>query len=200
MTPRIFLLSPAHAGGERARLLFSERAGFDLAVRLRHDAAPLDEVFAFVSGLYFRGKLAYCRAFANPPPGAPPALVIAAGRGLSPPETPITLEDLRRIAAVPIDAADPRYREPLERDALALARFDCPIVLLGSIATRKYIEPLLNIFEQRLWFPSAFVGRGDMSRGGLMLRCARAGVELDYTPVLGAPRHGPRPSRLPRMR
>jgi hypothetical protein len=35
-----------------------------------------------------------------------------------------------------------------------------------------------------------------MSRGGLLLRCARAGEELTYVPVQGAVRHGPRPPKL----
>ena len=152
----IFLLSPAHAGGDRARLLLNGRAGFDLAVRLRREGAPLGEVFSFVSGLYFRGKLAYARAFAAPPDGLPGALVIAAGRGLVAPESPVSLDDLRAIAAVPVDASDPRYRLPLERDARTLAQAagpDCAIVLLGSVATVKYIEPLLEAFGDRLLFP-----------------------------------------------
>ena len=63
---RIFLLSPANCGGNRARIVMSERATFDLAVRLRQrDGVSIGEVFAFMSGLYFRGKLAYGLAFAN---------------------------------------------------------------------------------------------------------------------------------------
>jgi hypothetical protein len=71
-------------------------------------------------------------------------------------------------------------------------------VLLGSIASDKYVDLLLEVFGERLLFPAEFVGRGDMSRGGLMLRCATAGVEMSYLPVAGAKRHGPRPPRLPR--
>jgi hypothetical protein len=200
---QIFLLSPANAGGERAQLLLSDRAEFDLAVKLRHEGAALGDVFAFISGLYFRGKLAYAQAFAAPPPGLPGSLVITAGRGLLPPDTMITLDELRQIAGVPVDASDARYRNPLARDARTLAEFavpPCAVVLLGSVATDKYIEPLLEIFGERLLFPAEFVGRGDMSRGGLMLRCARAGVELTYVPVSGATRHGPRPPRLPRLK
>lgn len=188
-------------GGERARLVLSERANFDLAVRLRRESAPLGEVFTFLSGLYFRGKLAYVEAFANPPDGVPPALVITAGAGLAPPDTPVTLQQLRAIGSIPIDASDPRYREPLERAANLLAgaiRPECAVILLGSIATVKYLTPLLRVFGDRLLFPAEFVGRGDMSRGGLMLRCARAGVELTYIPVRGAVLHGPRPPKLPR--
>jgi hypothetical protein len=42
------------------------------------------------------------------------------------------------------------------------------------------------------------VGGGDMSRGGLLLRCVRAGRELVYVPVAGALRRGGRPARLER--
>lgn len=193
---RVFLLSPAKAGGERGKMLVNPRAGFDLAVRLRRTGAPIGEVYAFISGLYFRGKIAYSEAFAAT------SLVITPGRGLLPVDTPIMVDDFLEIAAVPIDVADSRYREPLERDARVLAGAVGPlgeIVLLGSVATTKYVEPLLKVFGQRLLFPAEFVGRGDMSRGGLMLRSARAGVELSYISVLGATLHGPRPPRLPRL-
>jgi hypothetical protein len=201
--PRVFLLSPANAGGERARMILSDRAQFALARQLRREGLPLGEVFAFVSGLYFRGKLAYSQAFASPPRGAPASLVITQSRGLVPPETSVTIDDLRAMAAVPIDGADSRYIEPLARDAGALAKLigdECAVILLGSVASTKYIEPLLDIFGQRLLFPADFIGRGDMSRGGLMLRCARSGVELNYVPALGAVRRGARPPRLPKIR
>jgi hypothetical protein len=184
-------------------MLLRDAAQFELAVRLREGTASLGEVFAFVSGLYFRGKLAYSHAFAAPPDGMPGSLVITAGGGLVPPDTRISLEQLRAIASVPIDAADARYREPLERDARVLESAipkGCPVVLLGSIATMKYLSPLLAIFSERLLFPSDFVGRSDMSRGGLMLRAARSGNELAYASVAGATLHGPRPPRLERMR
>ena len=201
MPRRIFLLSPANTGGERARIVLNERAQFDLAVQLRQEGAPLGDVYAFVSGLYFRGKLAYVRAFAAPPDGLPACFVITPGRGLVPPETQVTIEDLREIAAVPIEVDDPRYRDPLERDALLLnenAGRDCEYVLLGSLATPKYLGPLLKIFGERLLFPAEFVGRGDMSRGGLMLRCAEEGHELTYAPAHNTMRHGSRPAKLPK--
>ena len=72
-----------------------------------------------------------------------------------------------------VDPADARYRRPLERSASALAAdigADCEVILLGSIASAKYVDVLLRIFAGRLLFPAEFVGRGDMSRGGLMLR------------------------------
>jgi hypothetical protein len=164
-------------------MVLSGRADFDLAVRLRREGAPLGEVFSFISGLYFRGKVAYAQAFASPPAGVPGSLVITAGRGLLPPDTRVTLDELREIAAVPVDEADPRYRTPLERDAQILEGVtgaECGIVLLGSVATAKYLDVLSAVFGERLLFPAEFVGRGDMSRGGLMLRCVRAGAELTY--------------------
>jgi len=184
-------------------MIMSENARFVLARRLRNEGLPLGELFSFISGLYFRGKLAYARAFASPPSGMPGILVITAGRGLVSPDALMTHDEMVEIADVPVDAGDPRYRRPLERDAQELLRragTRCEIVLLGSIATSKYVEPLLGIFDERLLFPSAFVGRGDMSRGGLMLRSVREGAELGYEPVCSAIRHGPRPPKLPKIR
>src|SRR6202140_703363 len=200
---RIFLLSPANAGGLRAKMIMSKNAQFILARRLRSDGLPLGELFSFISGLYFRGKLAYARMFASPPAGVPGIFVITAGRGLVSPDALMTHDEMLEIAEVPVDAADPWYREPLERDARELLRKTgkrCEIVLLGSIATAKYVEPLLGIFDERLVFPSAFVGRGDMSRGGLMLRSVREGAELGYEPVRSAIRPGPRLPKLPKIR
>jgi hypothetical protein len=199
---RVFLLSPASCTGKRAELLLGESASFDLALRVRSpEGAPLGEVFAFLSGLYFRGKLAYAQAFARPPPDAPGLLVITSHRGLVPPEHPVTARDLRGFATVDLDPRDGRYRHPLERDARRLCEAlgpKCPIVLLGSIATDKYISVLGEIFGERFHFPAEFAGRGDMSRGGLLLRKVRERCELAYVPVSGAARHGPRPPRLPK--
>ena len=196
---RVFLLSPANAAGLRAQQVVRDGANFDLAKRLRREGAPLGEVFSFVSGLYFRGKLAYAQAFAEVPPGISGVLVITAGAGLVPAETVVTVEALRLISACDIDADNPLYRTPLERDAKLLAGQldpDCQVVLLGSIATPKYVQPLLSVFGEQLLFPEEFVGRGDMSRGGLMLRCASSGQQLTYVPVINAVRHGPRPPKL----
>lgn len=202
--PRVFLLSPANCGGARARMVMSERATFALAERLRSDAgAPMGEVFSFLSGLYFRGKISYARAFAAPPDPESPvsgagAFVITPTAGLRAADTPVTIDALRAFAAVDIDAANPLYRRPLERSATALAKDigDCDVVLLGSIASAKYVDVLSGIFGERLLFPADFVGRGDMSRGGLLLRAVAAGEELAYIPVLGAMRHGQRPPKL----
>ena len=194
MSTRLFLLSPAYAGGQRAQMIMNERAQFDLARRLRSDEPPtIGEVFTFLSGLYFRGKLAYATAFSTA------VFVITPNRGLLPADVPITLAELRAFAEVDIDEEDPRYRKPLARDVKKLIRqvsADTQVVLLGSIATGKYVEVLLENFGERLLFPADFVGRGDMSRGGLLLRCAVDRCELDYIPVLGAVRKGKRPPKL----
>ena len=201
---RVFLLSPAHCGGERAGLLFRKEADFDLARRVRRPpGVPLGEVFSFLSGLYFRGKLAYAQAFAVPPAGLTGVYVITPNEGLRPADELVDLARLRRFAQVDIDADDARYHRPLRRDARRLAavlgRGD-EVVLLGSVATGKYVDPLTDAFGERLHFPGDFVGRGDMSRGGLLLRSVREGRELDYLPVAGAVRRGSRPARLERLR
>lgn len=175
---------------------------FALARRLRRQGLTLGDAFSFISGLYFRGKLTYASAFAVAPKGVPGTLVITACGGLIPPETLMNRQQLSLISSVPIEASEPRYRIPLERDARLVAAHltdDCEVVLLGSIATPKYVEPLLGIFDEKLVFPAEFAGRGDMSRGGLMLRCVREGVELNYVPILTGERHGCRPPGLPKL-
>lgn len=201
MSPhRIFLLSPADCSGTRARMVMRPGAAFDLARRLRaRDGAPLGEIFSFMSGLYFRGKLAYARAFAAPPPGLPGVLVITTNEGLVQADEPVTLARLRSYATGDIDAENAAYRRPLLRDARRMARGatdGCEIVLLGSVASGKYVDVLEEACGARLRFPLEFVGRGDMSRGGLMLRCAAARRELTYVPLAGTARRGPRPPRL----
>jgi hypothetical protein len=195
---RTFLLSPAYAGGRRARMILSERAQFGLARRLRNEeAVSLGEVFTFLSGLYFRGKLAYANAFAVPNESR--VLVITPTRGLVPAAARVSLGDLREFAEIDIEENDPRYRRPLERDLKRLVRQltpECEVVLLGSIATGKYVSVMLEILRKRLCFPADFVGRGDMSRGGLLLRCAADRTELTYIPVEGAVRKGRRPPKL----
>jgi hypothetical protein len=187
--PRLFLLSPAHLGGERARILLRPEARFDLALRVRAaDGAPLGEIFAFLSGLYFRGKLAYAAAFAAAPAGVAGAYVITSNRGLCTLESRFDLRALKRLGTVDIDERDPRYTRPLLRDARALAAQtgDAQVVLLGSLATGKYVEVLRDVFGARLCYPRDFVGLGDMSRGSMMLRAARAGTELAYASVADA--------------
>ena len=203
-TRRVFLLSPARCDGERARLLIDPEARSLLAARLREpEGVPLGEVFSFLSSLYFRGKLTYARSFADQSHGAAPALVITADRGLMSPDDHVRRDDLLAFSRVDIAGGDERYLTPLRRDVTALARAiddSTFVVLLGSVATGKYVDTLLDTFGDRLVFPPAFVGRGDMSRGGLLLRHAREGRELDYVPVTGAVRHGQRPPKLEPLR
>lgn len=202
MAEKVYLLSPASSSGRRAEILLNERATFDLAVRIRSNAgATLGEVFSFLSGLYFRGKLAYAQAFETRGAAQPGHFVITPTRGLMRSVSRITAVDLREFAEVPIDVAEPRYRRPLERDVKRLAGRLGPaaqVVLLGSIATDKYVEVLQASFGERLLFPAAFVGRGDMSRGGLLLRAVDEGRPLEYLPVATAIRRGKRPPKLPK--
>jgi hypothetical protein len=159
--------------------------------------------FCFLSGLYVRGKSASVDRFARPPAPASGAMIITTDRGLVTPDMVVTTADLRAFSEVDIGVGDDRYRGPLRRDADALRDRvgpDTPVVLLGSIATGKYADVLLDVFGPRLMFPQDFVGRGDMSRGGLMLRAARDGRELDYVSVEGAIRHGKRPPKLEPIR
>ena len=202
---RVFLLSPANLGGIRAQMMLSSRAQFQLARQLQSESgAPLGEIFSFVSGLYFRGKLAYARRFARPPDPTDPVtaggvLAITSNAGLRSVDTMVTVESFRAFATGDIDLRNQTYRKPLEQSARALRDAiapDCDVVLLGSVASGKYVDLLLPIFGDRLMFPPDFVGRGDMSRGGLMLRCVMAGFELPYVPLAGASRHGARPPKL----
>jgi hypothetical protein len=197
---RLFILSPAKTSGERAGLIYNRGARFDLARRLQAgQTVPLAEIFSFLSGLYFRGKVTYANTFAQPPRGVPGTLVITSNRGLLPVDAPLSLDEVRAFSDVPIDLRESRYLEPLKRDAELMASATdakCQIVFLGSISTERYVAPLLSAFGVRLHFPTAFVGRGDMSRGGLLLRAAADNQELEYAPVAGAVRRGKRPEKL----
>jgi hypothetical protein len=201
---QVFVLSPARCDGARARMLMSPAATFDLAARLRSDSgAPLGEVFSFLSGLYFRGKLAYATTFGQRSRKAPASWIITTDRGLVPPVYQVRRDDLVAFSQVDIASGDERYVAPLRRSAEQLASSigpKTPVILLGSIATGKYADVLTGVFEDRLLFPIDFVGRGDMSRGGLLLRHVREGKELDYQPVAGAIRRGRRPPKLDRER
>lgn len=189
---QIFLLSPANLGGPRAQPLLN---------RPWDRARTIGEVYTYISSLYFRGKMAYAQRFSRPPEGSPGALVIVPGYGLVPPDWSLDEGVLRQAAGIPVDALEPRFTGPLVRDSEALVMQcadACRFVLLGSVASGKYVEPLLPVLGGRLVFPAAFVGRGDMSRGGLMLRAAEAGGELEYIPIAGADRRGKRPPKLPK--
>ena len=203
---RVFLLSPANCGGRRAGQVLSPNARFALAEELRsRRGAKLGDVFEFVSGLYFRGKRAYAMRFASPPEPDNPIVgcgvqIITPNAGLRSPETYVTPRAVRAFATTDVDPDNASYRRPLDTSARALEREigpDCDVVLLGSVASPKYVSVLLAIFGERLRFPIDFVGRGDMSRGGLLLRCARDGRELEYAQIAGAVLHGVRPPKLP---
>jgi hypothetical protein len=186
-------------GGPRSEMLLRPNATFELAEKLQRGAVSFGEIYSFISGLYFRGKVAYAHAFADAPSAVPSALIIVPGLGLIPLDTPVSSDQLTAIGSVSIESDNRAFRTALVRDAQRLdqsAGLTCSFVLLGSIASDKYTEPLLEVFGERLVFPADFVGRGDMSRGGLMLRSAGAGVELSYVPVLGAVRRGSRPPKL----
>ena len=196
----VFLLSPAYCGGRRARSLLRAESKGVMAQRLHAGTLTLADAFTFCSGLYFRGKIAYATAFAPDE-----TFVITPTRGLLPPGMFVSADLLREFAGVDISEDDARYRKPLERDLRALvARVgaDARVVLLGSIATGKYVEVLATRLGAQLHFPPSFIGRGDMSRGGLLLRHAASREELEYAPLdLDTKRTGSRPPKLdPRTR
>lgn len=203
---RVFLLSPASLAGVRGRrVLTGATTTPALAPLMEGRSVPLAEVYTSISSLYFRGKITYARRFARAPAAVgPPVRTITPDRGLLAVDEPVDLATLRAMAEQDIDAAEPRYRRALLataealRDALPAA---ADVVLLGSIASSKYVEPLCEVFGSGLLVPASFVGRGDMSRGGLLLRAADEGIELEYEAALTVPRRGARPPRLaPRPR
>ena len=200
MMNTVFLLSPAYCGGRRAKILLRDGSTLAIAQRLQAGTLTLGEAFTFCSGLYFRGKITYARTFA---PAA--TLVITPTRGLQSPDQPISADLLHEFAGVDIASDDVRYRKPLERDLRELSTrlpAGARVVLLGSVATGKYVDVLVRSLGPQLHFPPSFVGRGDMSRGGLLLRHAASGVELEYAALEPtASRRGPRPPKLdPRTR
>jgi hypothetical protein len=199
---RLFLLSPAKITGVRVRLLLNPHAPFALAREFHRKGLPLADIFTFASALYFRGKITYARHFAETDEGDR-IRVITANGGLVDPDRVLKPADLHAYGAVDIHESDPRYFEPLRRDAKRLSRQLAPdggAILLGSIATAKYRDVLLDVFGARLMFPRDFVGRGDMSRGALMLRAARADTELAYVAVRGAVFKGKRAPRIADMK
>ena len=186
--PHVFLLSPASLSGTRANQLTSPRAEFAAARQYRsEEGVAISDAFAFMSSLYFRGKITYALHFG----GAANTFVITSGFGLVPPDWRMTPERLKKMQKIDIDATAHGYAKPLAESAENLrARLadESHVVLLGSVATGKYIDVLRPIFGDRLRFPAVFAGLGDMSRGGLMLRAVSAGRELEYT-TLDAARH-----------
>jgi hypothetical protein len=195
---RVFVLSPAHCNGLRARWVLNKNSRCDLAIRLRGAGAPLGEVFSFLSALYFRGKLTYAQAFAAPPSGCPGILIITPTAGLLPHNTLIRLPRLRGFGRVPIHLKNRLYCSSLRRSARKLAAeigSDCELILLGSVGTGKYLDILGPIFGSRLRVPTEFIGLGDMRRGGLLLRCVRENRQLNY---IGAANRGPACETIPR--
>lgn len=196
----VFLLSPSRCTGRRAAVLLRPESKAVTAQRLAASELTLGGTFTFLSGLYFRGKLAYGRTFGRRTDGGLSTLIITPTRGLMAPDAVVDRLLLEEFAGIDIDAGNPGYRNPLERDARALASElgdDAAVVLLGSVATSKYVDVLAPIFAERLLYPTAFIGRGDMSRGGLLLRRVESGEELEYSPLVSGVRvRGARPPRL----
>jgi hypothetical protein len=186
----VFLLSPVNLAGKRGQMLLNPEARFELARALRSGAgAPLGEVFSFVSGLYFRGKVSYARAFGRSSGGRDSAWVMTAGGGLCALSETVTLARLSGWQRVAINERNPHFTLPLQRHAsMLLDAHDAEtrFVLLGSVASNKYVAPLIEVFGPRLLFPTTFAGLGDMSRGALMLRAAREERELEYSPLADA--------------
>lgn len=188
-----FLLSPADCRGKRAALLVRPGASFPLAVALREGRASIGQVFAFVSGLYFRGKLAYAERFGGL------RRVIVPGRGLLDPGLRIGVDHVAAFAEIDADADEPAFVAPLTRDARDLAGLhDGDFVLLGSVATRKYVEPLSAALGARLRYPVALRSLGDKARGKLLLDRAASGEELEYGALHDGA--GARPSARQRRR
>lgn len=186
---RVFVLSPANCNGLRARWVLRKNSRSEIAQRLRGEGATLGEVFSFLSALYFRGKLAYARTFTEPPPDCPGIFIITPTDGLMPHDTIIRFPKLRSFSRGRIHIKDHRYGNALRRGAkslLAQMGSDCELVLLGSLATGKYLDLLMPVFENRLRVPEEFIGLGDMSRGGLLLRCVRDKQQLNYIDAAGA--------------
>ncbi len=187
---RVFLLSPANCNGVRAGWILRPEARSELARRLRTpEGASLAEVFSFLSALYFRGKLAYARAFAQPPVPSSGVLLITATAGLMPDGALVRMSTLRGFSRVPINVKNRHYRSALLRGVKQLAReigSECEVILLGSIATGKYLDILNQELGEQLRVPAEFVGLGDMSRGALLLRCVKEQRELNYISIAAA--------------
>lgn len=167
-------------------MLQSRRANFPAAVRFREGGVAIADAFAFMSALYFRGKITYARHFASNGEGI---FVITSGAGLVAPDWTLDAARLKKLARTPIDPRSRAYRRPLEEDARRLSAEgeDVTFVLLGSVASGKYVDVLEPILGERLRFPARFTGMGDMQRGALLLNAVRKDEELDYV-GLEAPR------------
>lgn len=183
---RVFVLSPANCNGVRARCLLRKSSSSKLAKSLRGSGVPLSEVFSFVSSLYFRGKVSYAQTFARPPVDCAGIFIITPTIGLVPHDTLIRMSTLRGFSRGAINVKNRRYCSSLQCSSKQLVSeigSECEVVLLGSIASGKYLTLLSPIFARRLRVPAEFIGRGDMSRGGLLLRCVNDNRELTYIDV-----------------
>jgi hypothetical protein len=193
--PRAFLISPATAHGPRAMALRRSGAASPLARRLRAEGVPLGDVFSFLSGLYFRGKLEYARVFARAPDPRDGIHVITMTDGLVSPDARISAEDLERYAVCADGVA--AAVATLEQTAMTLSQrlgSDAQVVLLGSVSTGKYTDLLAPIFGDRLVFPRDVLHIGQLARGALFLRHARDREELEYMAVTEIVRAGRRVS------
>jgi hypothetical protein len=106
--------------------------------------------------------------------------------GLVPHDMLIRMSTLRIFSRGAINVTNRRYCSSLQCSAKQLVRqvgSECEVVLLGSIASGKYLMLLSPIFARWLRVPAEFIGRGDMSRGGLLLRCVNDNRELTYIDV-----------------
>jgi hypothetical protein len=161
---------------------------------MREEGAPLGEVFTFLSGLYFRGKLEYARRFASEEAGGA-IHIITMTDGLMSPDRIISTADLDRFAQC--EEGSVASRQTLEQSARAVRDACSPhadVVLLGSVGTGKYADVLLPIFGDRLLFPRDILHIGQLARGALFLRHAREGNELEYHAVSEIERAGRRAS------
>lgn len=187
----VFLLSPANLSGTRARQMISPRAMSAAGIAYRsQDGVRIADAFTFMSALYFRGKHAYVRAFAAPHPRiGETAYVIAPGYGLVTLDWRLDQEKMKKLARTKIDVRSRAYTAPLRRACRELESKLEPediVVLLGSVASGKYVDVLEPIFGARLRFPRIFAGMGDMQRGSVMLKAAAAKRELEYVDLTHA--------------
>ena len=114
----IFLISPANLSGKRGKMVMNPQANFELARTLRGTSgAPLGAVFSFVSGLYFRGKMSYARAFGHAAANEASSFVMTAGGGLCRLDEPVTLSRLHGWRGVEVDERNPHFTAPLQRPA-----------------------------------------------------------------------------------
>ena len=143
----------------------------------------------------------YASRFGRPPPSLPPALVITPTRGLQSPSLPISRSLIEEFASLdwhrPTRAfwiRSSRVRVSFVHRSSQRCAWSC------SGASRRAGTSSRWRASSRAGcnYPAEFVGRGDMSRGGLLLRHAEEGRELDYVPLAaGLTRHGAKPPKLP---